>query len=171
MLGSWQQNWLLNFNASKCVVLKTKQSHNFHYSLIGTFLTETEDQRDLGVIISNNLNPHKHIQSSIKKATQRIGLSKCWFTSFPENKLKILYTTLIKPVSEYRSPVWSPRHKCDINDLENPKVVALDRAINQYVYKLSKREKIILTYVKPINLCTISIKHLVTHTFHLCSIP
>ena len=61
MLGAWSQNWLLKFNALKCVVLKTEQNHNFHYLLNGTFLSKAEDQRDLGVIVSNNVNPRKHI--------------------------------------------------------------------------------------------------------------
>ena len=56
-LGAWAKFWLLRFNESKCVVLKIRQALNFHYSLNGAALCETDCQKDLGVIISNTLKP------------------------------------------------------------------------------------------------------------------
>ena len=36
-LAVWTKTWLLNFNATKCVVLKIRQSLNYAYTLNGEF--------------------------------------------------------------------------------------------------------------------------------------
>ena len=79
-LSLWSEVWLLKFNAGKCVVLKIRNKINYKYSLNGVYLEEVEDQRDLGVMISNDLSPRTHIIDIVKKANQRVGMIRC-FTS------------------------------------------------------------------------------------------
>ena len=50
-LSVWSRQWLLNFNADKCVVLRIKSSLNYIYTLNGTYLQEVKSQKDLGVTI------------------------------------------------------------------------------------------------------------------------
>ena len=117
-LGAWANHWLLRFNETKCVVLRIRQAIDFQYSLNGTVLQEDDKQKDLGVIISNDLKPETHINDIIKKANRRVGLIKRCFTHFSPEKIKMLYTTMIRPVLEYGSSIWSPHLKKDINQLE-----------------------------------------------------
>ena len=124
-LAVWSKTWLLNFNETKCVVLKIKHSFKYLYTLNNTFLQEEKTQKDLGVLVANNLHPRAHIHSVTKKANQRIGLIKRCFTSFSEQKISTLYKSLIRPVLEYGSPVWSPWHKKDIEELEKVQVRCL----------------------------------------------
>ncbi len=59
-----------------------------------------------------------HIQNSVKKANQRIGMIGRCFTNLTEVKVIILYTTIVRTVLGYGSPVWNPWLKKDINALE-----------------------------------------------------
>ncbi len=56
-LASWSQIWLLSFNTIKCVVIKIKQSL---YTLKCAILREWLKQKDLGIIISDDLRSGKH---------------------------------------------------------------------------------------------------------------
>ena len=117
-LSVWSDTWLLRFNAGKCVILKIRQKFNYRYSLNGTYLSEVNTQRDLGVLVSNDLSPRTHIVDIVKKANQRIGMVRRCFTNLTGKKIKTLYTTMIRPVLEYGASVWSPYYKKDIDCLE-----------------------------------------------------
>ena len=73
-----------------------------------------KQQKDLSIHISNNLHPRYHIQKAVNSALKRIGLIKRCFTNRGNLTLTTLYTSLIRPVIEYGSPVWAPWHKKDI---------------------------------------------------------
>jgi hypothetical protein len=117
-LAAWSRIWLLRFNADKCVVLRIRAAMNYAYTLNGTYLMTEKDQRDLGVIVSDTLTPGKHITSVTKKAKQRLGMIRRCFTGLNSDKVRILYTTLVRPVLEYGSTVWNPWLKKDINALD-----------------------------------------------------
>ena len=117
-LAEWSNTWLLKFNETKCVVLRIKQSLEYAYSLNGFPLQEVLQQKDLGVIISNNLLPHNHIHSIVKKSNQRIGLIKRCFTDITLEKVEILFNSLIRPILEYGSPSWNPWYLKDITNIE-----------------------------------------------------
>ena len=80
-LAVWSKAWLLNFNATKCVVLKIRQSLNYAYTLNGEILEIVEEQKDLGITICKNLKPSTHIKYTTTKANQRIALIKQCFES------------------------------------------------------------------------------------------
>ena len=117
-LGAWSSKWLLNFNAHKCVVLKIRESLNYLYTLDGVPLKSVSSQKDLGVIISNDLKPKNHITSIVSKANQRVGLIKRCFTHLKFDLIDRLFKAIVRPILEYGSPTWSPALLCDINDLE-----------------------------------------------------
>ncbi len=50
----------------------------------------------------------------VKKANSRIHLIKRCFSGFTSQKVLTLYTTLVRPLFEYGSPVWNPWHQKDI---------------------------------------------------------
>ena len=106
-LAAWTDKWLLRFNATKCVVIKIKMSFLYMYTLNGHVLEQVSTQKDLGVTISDSLKPSEHIATIIKKANQRTGLIRRCFSNLTKDKVLILYTSLVRPILEYVSPVWS----------------------------------------------------------------
>ena len=116
-LSAWSQQWLLRFNATKCVTVRFRSAFEYVYSLNGIYLEEVSEQKDLGVLISNDLKPAKHINSVCKR---KIGMIKRCFSHFTEEKITILYKSIIRPVLEYASAVWNP--SCN-KDIERPEKV------------------------------------------------
>ena len=133
-LAVWSSKWLLKCNETKCVILRIKHSLDFIYCLNGFPLREVPYQNDLGVIVSNNLLPHEHIQSITKKSNQRIGLIRRCFTDITVNKVEILFNSLIRPILEYGSPAWAPWYSKDIANLEK---VQLRTYVTKYVTPLT----------------------------------
>ena len=84
----------------------------------GIPLIEEDNQRDLGVIIYNDLHPDCHISHIVKKANQRIGLIRRCFTNLTSEKVSILYKSIVRPILEYGSTVWSPYLVKDIEALD-----------------------------------------------------
>ena len=93
-LSAWSRLWLLRFNATKCVSLRFRAAFNYAYSLNGTYLCDVSEQKDLGVLISNDMKPTKHILGICKRANQRIGMIKRCFSNFIEEKVLTLYTSI-----------------------------------------------------------------------------
>ena len=118
VIGLERYTWLLKFNAGKCVVLKIKKKIKYKYSLNGVYLQEVANQRDLGVIISNDLSPRTHIIEIVKKANQRVGMIRRCFSNHTAKKVQTLYTTMVRSVLEYGAPTWSPYYNKDIDNLE-----------------------------------------------------
>lgn len=114
-LSAWSKLWLLKFNALKCIVLKIRQALNYTYTLNGVELDVVSEQKDLGVLISNDLLPRKHILEITKKANQRVGLIRRCFTNITQRKITTLFITTIRPLLEYASVVWQPHLKKDID--------------------------------------------------------
>ena len=61
----------MKFNPSKCKVMHIgKNNTKYDYKLFGQNLTKVTSERDLGVIISNDLKPTKHCISASEKANE-----------------------------------------------------------------------------------------------------
>ena len=97
------------------MVLKFRDCIKFSYSLNGVVLQEVDSQRDLGILINNKLTLVNHIESITTKAMQRLHLIRRCFSRLSKEKLKTLYTSIVRPVLEYGSVVWNPWLKQEIN--------------------------------------------------------
>ena len=143
-LSAWSSMWYMNFNAGKCVVLQIKKNIQYPYTLCGKVLETVSHQKDLGVWVSDDLSPKKHIAEVVKKCNQRIGLIKRCFTDLTPEKIQVLYTTMIRPTIEYASPVWAPYYKCDANKLDSiqSKIEKLSKEPLNFESLESRRNKI-----------------------------
>jgi ribonuclease P/MRP protein subunit RPP40 len=57
-LCEWASMWGMQFNVSKCKVMHMGHTNpKFSYSMNGHELEETEEERDIGVVISSNRSP------------------------------------------------------------------------------------------------------------------
>ena len=73
-LENWSTMWQLPFNATKCKVLHFgTHNANYSYCLNNHTLDSTKNEKDLGVIIDNELKYHVHAASMTKKANQVLG--------------------------------------------------------------------------------------------------
>jgi len=123
MLNSWSKTWLLNFNADKCTVVSVHPKKNENYYLNGQSLKHVNQQKDLGILITDDLKPSKHIDSICKSANNLTGLVKRCFTKSQnvyreKEKIEILYKSIIRPKLEYGSVIWSPWMEKDKIKLE-----------------------------------------------------
>ena len=113
-LVDWSQRWQMSFNVSKCKVLHLGQSnHNLHYSMNGVTLVSVEDERDLGVNISNSLKPSKQCAMAAARANRILGLIRRNFNCLGREVVLNLYKQLVRPHLEYAIQSWCPFYDKD----------------------------------------------------------
>ena len=135
-LHKWADKWKMSFNVNKCKIMHLGYGNAKHdYSLDGTVLSETTAEKDLGVLIDNELKFSKHIRSKVSQANRLIGLIKISFESIDEDMFKNLYNTLIRPQLEYCVQAWSPHMRKDIDLLEN-----VQRRATKLVWRLKNMD-------------------------------
>ena len=122
-ITDWEDKWQLSFiiNVDKCKVLHIgKKNTNYVYSMrSGDYVSEIESvqtEKDLGVRFDNELRFSDHIKEICQKGFQRI--IRRTFTYMDENTFLTLYKSLVCPVLEYCSTVWSTYYKKDSERIE-----------------------------------------------------
>ena len=73
MMG-WANKWQMEFNPDKCKVLHLGKNDRFAYEIGGTWLESTENQRDLGVIINQNLEAHDQCLEARNRANMMLSI-------------------------------------------------------------------------------------------------
>ena len=81
-------------------------------------LLSSEVEKDLGVLVDNNLSFSKHIECQVNKANRLVGLIRRSFTYMDKECMKQLFTSLVRPHLEFANVAWSPYQKKDINIIE-----------------------------------------------------
>ena len=111
-LSSWSYQNNMNFNASKCKVLSITRKVNplhFQYHMDSTKLLRVNEEKDLGVIITENLSWESHLTCICAKANKLLGLLKRTCISIIDSSVrKTLYLTLVRSKLSYATEVWSP---------------------------------------------------------------
>ena len=119
-LQNWATKWKMAFNVSKCKIMHLGYGNNkCEYKLGGETLSETTEEKDLGVLIDNNLKFSRHIRGIVSKANRMIGLIKISFECVDSEMFLNLYNSLVRPLLEYCVQAWSPNLEKDITLLEN----------------------------------------------------
>jgi len=121
-LSNWSEKWLLQFNPEKCVVMHIGHSIDTHYYMQQEGkkfeLQSVTEERDLGVVISNDLKVSRQCICAASKANKVLGLVKRQFFNLDKTSFLILYKSFIRPHLEYAIQAWSPYLKKDIEHLE-----------------------------------------------------
>ena len=126
-LQKWSDTWLLKFHPNKCKVMsianKRREDLNKDYHLYDekgeVRLELSEGEKDIGVLVDDQLNFSKHIQQQINKANSIMGLIRRTYTFLDEQSFKYLFQALVRPHLEYAAAVWSPYKQADIENIEN----------------------------------------------------
>ena len=118
-LGEWSDKWQMPFNATKCKVMHIgyRNPHS-EYILQGKALESTDSEKDLGVVITNDLKFSKQCIAVEKKAQKLLGYIKRQFGYRNKEIVLSLYNSLVRPQLEYAVQFWSPSYRKDITRLE-----------------------------------------------------
>jgi hypothetical protein len=119
----WCNIWEMKINKEKCKVMhfgiKNMSNKYTINDANGDYeIQETKLERDLGILISNDLKWHEQIKSSAAKAQRTLGLIKRTFSYLNSDIVKSLYCALVRPHLEFAVPVWNPTLKKDVFELE-----------------------------------------------------
>ena len=120
-LYDWSQKWKMEFNAKKCHVLeigKSDRRPNWQYKMGNGNISKASQEKDLGVIIQDDLSPEKHINKITGETFRLITNIKVAFNYLDEEMLRKLIVSKIRPRLEYAAVVWSPHLKKHIVKLE-----------------------------------------------------
>ena len=91
----------------------------FQYQTNKGTLYPTNQLRDLGVTVCNNLSWSPHIYTICQKARQKAAWVLSVFHSRRPDVILTLYKSLVRSLLEYCSPLWNPGKIGDIQELES----------------------------------------------------
>ncbi len=97
-LGEWSEKWLLKFHPGKCkhMHIRRATSNPASYDLNSTSLESIHQEKDIGVIMDNELEFDRHISEKEKKATQMFALLRRSFQHMDESLFVPLYKSLVR---------------------------------------------------------------------------
>ena len=74
-LDQWSKDWLLKFHPEKCKCMTIGEDNKkFEYKLQNQMLQKVVEEKDIGVIIDDQLTFESHISAKINKATSMFSL-------------------------------------------------------------------------------------------------
>ena len=122
-VATWCVTWLLEPNASKCSALhlgKTNRKHQYTININGKVLPlpNTAMERDLGVLIDEDLNFKAHVKEASTKANKILWTIKRAITSRSEDIIRKLYCALVRPHLEYCNQAVILKNKAEQESLE-----------------------------------------------------
>jgi hypothetical protein len=119
-LERWSDVWQLKFNLDKCHVLHFgSKNMRRDYQLCSLALTHVTEEKDLGVVISEDMKAEKNVARNVKKADKILGMIRRTFSYMDKDMLQQLIKVFIRPHLEYAQQAWSPYLKKDISLLES----------------------------------------------------
>ena len=119
-LQRWSQKWQLPFNVTKCkTVHYGYRNPELEYKLNGQSLGKVHEEKDLGVIIDDELKFHQHSASVSKKGSQMLGIIKRSFSTRDSKIISTLYKAMVRPHLEYGNAIWGPHYQADIIKIES----------------------------------------------------
>ena len=90
-LQKWSETWLLRFNASKCKRMHMGHSNDgLNYHLGGETIPHDSEEKDLGVIISEDCKTSKQCVAAANKAMGKLRVIKRTFKYFNTNCFAVL---------------------------------------------------------------------------------
>ena len=118
-VGEWSKKWQMPFNLDKCKIMRIgHKNKNEKYELLGKEIESVQQEKDLGVVITNDLKSSNQCIEAVKKAQKLLGYIKRQFRTRNKETILTLYNALVRPHLEYAVQFWSPSLRKDIERLE-----------------------------------------------------
>ena len=119
-LTDWADRWGMAFNVQKCKTMHVGFNNpGYEYSMDGKKLETTEEERDLGVIMSRKLKPGKQCAKAARTAQMVLGQIARAFHFRDKHVFVKLYKTYVRPHLEFAGQAWAPWTAADKDLLEN----------------------------------------------------
>ena len=143
-LNDWCDIWKLKLNERKCAHLCFSFSHKStamtepaQYTVGDSVIVSAHEQKDLGVIVTDDLSWSCHYNKICKKAYLSLHLIKRALPASASVLLKKqLFISLVRSHFSYCSQLWKPLHVKDILSLERVQRRATKFILNDYVSDL-----------------------------------
>ncbi len=74
----------------------------------GITLESVKEEKDLGVLIDEELKFHKYVSAAVSKANRTLGIVKRTFDTLDMELLPIVYKHQVRPHLEYGNAIWHP---------------------------------------------------------------
>ena len=108
-LVEWANKWQMSFNVDKCFVMhKGHNNMQSNYNMSNQQLPTTDHQRDLGIIITENLKWQKQTEKSCKTTNKVLGFIARNFRYKNKELILPLYKSLVRPHLDHAVQFWSP---------------------------------------------------------------
>ncbi|XP_036227319.2 probable RNA-directed DNA polymerase from transposon X-element [Bactrocera oleae] len=145
ILSGWCRVNKLDLNVNKCAAVSFARSHSpirTSYKLDRLEIAEVENIKDLGIIVDNKLTFSHHADKITSKAFKALGFILRRGKDFKNPWTLIrLFKSLVLPILEYGSVIWSPYTNTTIDKVEK-----LQRKFcKSLAYKLSSPSHICTT--------------------------
>ena len=118
-LSNWASTWGMAFNVKKCKVMHFGSRNPKHqYTMGGQVLEVTEEERDIGVMVTNNLKPSAQCSKAARTAKAVLGQISRAFHYRDRHIFMRLYTQYVRPHLEFSTQAWAPWMEGDKQVLE-----------------------------------------------------
>ena len=119
-LNEWSDKWQMKFNVDKCRVLNIgKPQIVANYSIGNIQIGKSDCEKDLGVLVSNDLKSRKQCINVRNKANRVLGFISRSVSNRTSEVILKLYLALVRPHLDYAVQFWCPHYRMDINLLES----------------------------------------------------
>lgn len=122
IFAEWCNINRMSLNVSKCSVIsfgRRRTLLQFNYGLAGVELQRVTTVKDLGVLLDTKLTFKDHVAYIVSKASAQLGFLFRFSKKFTDVYcLKALYCSIVRPILEYSSVVWSPFYRNEIQRIE-----------------------------------------------------
>lgn len=137
-LFEWANTWGMKFNQLKCCHIQIgKDTPATRFNLGREQIPVSKSVKYLGVHINTNLKWNTHVSKITAKANRTLGILKRNLKGAPKKTKLLAFNSMVKPILEYASQVWSPHTIGLSNILEKVQNNAL-----RWIFWLNKRDSI-----------------------------
>ena len=142
-LAAWEKKWGMSFHPDKCSAIRISRSRKsapMNYTLKGRVLQNEDYTRYLGVELQSNLSWNRHIDQTVKKANSMLGFLRRNLRVSNESTKTSAYRSMVRPLLECCSTVWSPYTQEHIQKIEMVQRRAARYVTNRY-HNLIRHQK------------------------------
>ena len=105
----WADRWGMAFNTAKCKVMHVgRENSKAAYTMQGQTLTVTEEERDIGVLVTSDLKPTRQCTEAARRGNAVLGQIARAFHYRNKYTFIDLYKQYVRPHLEFSAPAWSP---------------------------------------------------------------
>jgi len=125
-LHAWSERWGMSFNIEKCHIMHLGTHNNKNrYTMNGVPLSVSNQERDVGVMISKDLKPAPQCKKAATTATRVLNQIFKAFHYRDKKTFVNLYKTYVRPHLEFAVAAWCPWNQADIELLEKVQAKAI----------------------------------------------